>query len=98
MKRTTMKRATSRLLCLLLLAALTAGPAFARGPEPARPGKEARGFFSLLWRSLADLLPTLEKGRSTLDPNGAPETDGRGTIDPNGTPETDGLSTIDPNG
>lgn len=86
-----MKRATSRLLLLLLLATITAGPAFARGPEPARPEKEARGVFSLLWRSLAGLLPSLDKGRSTLDPNGAPvpettgsETDTRGTIDPNG--------------
>lgn len=91
MKRTTMKRATSRLLLLLLLAALTAGPAFARGPEPARPGKEARGVFSLLWRSLAGLLPSLDKTRGTLDPDGAPapeppggETDTRSTIDPNG--------------
>jgi hypothetical protein len=93
MKRTTMKRATSRLLILLLLAALTAGPAFARGPETARHGKEARGVLSLLWRSLAGLLPSLDldKTRSTIDPNGAPtpeppggETDGRSTLDPNG--------------
>lgn len=95
-----MKRATSRLLCLLLLAALTAGPAFARGPEPARTGPEARGVLSLLWRSLTGLLPSLDKTRSTLDPDGspAPETDGRSTLDPDGAPEADGVGTIDPNG
>ncbi|HSK80804.1 MAG TPA: hypothetical protein VLQ45_30405 [Thermoanaerobaculia bacterium] len=86
-----MKRATSRLLLLLLLAALTAGPAFARGPEPARSEKQARGVLSLLWRSLAGLLPSLDKTRGTLDPDGTPapettggETDTRSTIDPNG--------------
>ena len=86
-----MKQTASRLLALLLLAALTAAPALARGPEPARPGKEARGVLSLLWRSLAGLLPSLDKGLSTIDPNGAPapetpggETDGRSTLDPNG--------------
>lgn len=91
MKRTAMKRATSRLLLLLLLTSFTAAPALARGPEPARSGQEARGFLSLLWRSLADLLPALDKTRSTLDPDGAPapETNGGGT---------DGRSTLDPNG
>lgn len=91
MKRTTMKRTTSRLLFLLLLAALTAGPAFARVPEPARSRPEAQGVLSLLWRSLAGLLPSLDKTRSTIDPNGSPapetpggETDGRSTLDPNG--------------
>ncbi|HSK79939.1 MAG TPA: hypothetical protein VLQ45_26030 [Thermoanaerobaculia bacterium] len=106
-----MKRTASSLLALLLLAALTAAPAFARGPEPARQG---RGLLSSLWSSLLNVLPSLDKGRGTFDPNGSPApesgpadaTDGRAGMDPNGSPApesapadaTDGRASMDPNG
>jgi hypothetical protein len=84
---------------LLLAVALSAAPAFARGPQPV-PSTEVHGFLSSLWNALAGLLPMPTKGRGTIDPDGF--TDGRGTIDPNGAPPvqgaTDGQAGLDSHG
>jgi hypothetical protein len=81
---------------LLVAVVLSTAPVFAGGHEPARTVREVHGILASLWEALSGFLPALSKGRSTIDPNGAP-TDGRGTIDPNGA-TTDGRGTIDPDG
>jgi hypothetical protein len=84
-----------RVLILLLAAVLAATPVLAARREPAPAFRQAPGVFASLWQALERFLPPLAKGRSTIDPNGAPapssntvppggESDGRGTIDPNG--------------
>lgn len=106
------RRARFRAVALLAVVVLSAVPAFAGGRQAVR-STEVHGVFASLWQALSELLLT-PKGRSTIDPDGAPasaspsgtESDGRGTIDPNGTPTSaaptedlsDGRSTIDPNG
>jgi hypothetical protein len=87
------RRAWFRVPVVLLLLTLAAGPAFAAGKAPAR--SQQPGLVAWIWQALGQILPSLTKGRWTIDPNGTPATDGRGTLDPNGT---DGRGTIDPDG
>jgi hypothetical protein len=96
MRRSSRFRAST----LLLAVVLSAAPAFARRHQPVPPA-EVHGFLSSLWNVLGGLLPTLTKGRSTIDPNGG-LTDGRSTIDPDGAATapatTDGRAGLDPDG
>ena len=97
------RRARFRAVALLVVVALSAVPAFAKGRQTVR-STEVRGVFASLWQALSELLPILE-GRGGWDPDGV-LTKGRGTIDPDGTPTSvtptedpsDGRGTIDPNG
>lgn len=83
----------TRVSILLLAAVLLSSPAFALGGRTARLHTEP-GLFAALLQLLESLVPAepaIEKGRGTLDPNGATaegtpddEIEGRGTIDPNG--------------
>jgi len=96
-------RSRFRAFTLLVVVALAATPALAGGREMIRRSTEARSVFASLWHALSELLPlpgrgagdlngALLKGRSTIDPDGAPapaaptesESDGRSTIDPDG--------------
>lgn len=87
-----MRSFLARLTILLLAVVLLASPAFAAGKEP--------GLFASLWNLVLRFAPSLEKGRITIDPNGAPAPDeGRITIDPDGvTLDNEGRGTIDPDG
>lgn len=90
-----MKRTRLRLAALALILALTALPSFAgeRAPRPAK----ASSLLTWVWQALAQLVPALDEGRGTMDPNGdsptttqstpSPEddNDGRGTMDPDGS-------------
>jgi hypothetical protein len=89
-------RPLSRALVLLLAAVLLCSPAFALDGRAAR-GERGPDLFASLWRLFGSLMSVIEKGRSTIDPNGAaapspdPEentsdedSEGRWTIDPNG--------------
>lgn len=94
-----MKRAHLRLAVLALTLTLTALPAFA-GERSHRLAKNP-SLLTWAWQTLGRLVPVLDEGRGTIDPNGdGPTTtstspppeddnDGRGTMDPNGS---------DPNG
>jgi hypothetical protein len=81
-----------RVCVLLLLAALSVSPAMAAGRRTSEK-KESPGVVSLLWRALGKLIPTLEKSRGSMDPDGSPapaastsgnDSDSRGSMDPNG--------------
>lgn len=89
----------ARVTVLLLAAVLLASPVFAASPRAAL--KEP-GLFASLWRAVQWIMPSLDKGGITTDPNGAPAPDeGRSTIDPDGLTllaDNEGRSTIDPNG
>lgn len=94
------RRWLSRVLLLLLAALLLSPPAFAVG---GRTLEREPGLLAALWQFFESLVPVLEEGVGTLDPNGTPATsgtEGRGTIDPNGATAsgTEGVGTIDPDG
>jgi hypothetical protein len=99
------RRSRFRALTLLVVVALSATPALAGGREMIRRSMEARGVFASLWHALSAFLPLPGNGRGAGDPNGA-LLKGRSTIDPDGAPapgtptesESDGRGTIDPNG
>lgn len=87
------RTARFRALVLLLLVALTASPAVAAGPAPAKP--KAPAFVTWLWQALERLVPgIIAKGRDGMDPNGTPaptssaaptaDSDGRDGMDPDG--------------
>lgn len=90
------RRPLSRALVLLVAALLLCSPAFALDGRTAREegGPE---LFASVWRLLGSLVSVVEKGRWTIDPDGAAapspsseestpdgDSDGRSTIDPNG--------------
>ncbi|HYO11930.1 MAG TPA: hypothetical protein VE685_01900 [Thermoanaerobaculia bacterium] len=89
-------RPLSRALVLFLAAVLSCSPAFALDGRTAR-GERGPDLFASVWRLLGSLLSVVEKGRSTIDPDGAAapapnseestsddDSEGRWTIDPNG--------------
>lgn len=88
-----------RLTVLLLAAVLAASPAFAASP---RGTLEKPGLFASFRQLVLWLVPSLDKGRVTIDPNGAPAPDeGRSTVDPDGLTlpaDNEGRITINPNG
>ena len=87
-----MRRTRLRLSALALILTLTALPVFAAG-RPPLPTKTPK-LFAWFKQTLERLVPALNEGRSTIDPDGsdgtstspAPENenDGRWTIDPDG--------------
>ncbi len=89
------RRPRFRVLILLLAAVLAATPVLAARREPSSTFRQAPGIFLSLWQTLERFLPSLTKGRSTIDPDGAPAPNS-GTLPSGG--ESDGRSTIDPNG
>jgi hypothetical protein len=97
MNRTVLSRAA----VLLLAATILASPVFAAG---GRAPEREPGLFAAAWRLFARIIPTFQKSRQTIDPNGATaddDTEGRQTIDPNGATaddDTEGGWMIDPNG
>lgn len=94
-----MKRTRLRLATVALILTLSALPASA-GEQAPRTAK-VPSLLTWAWQTLARLVPALDEGRGTIDPDGGGSTptstsplpeddnDGRGTIDPNGS---------DPNG
>lgn len=83
------RRPRFRVLILLLAAVLAATPVLAARRDPTPAFRQAPGIFASLWQVLERFLPSLTKGRSTIDPNGstAPpesESDGRAGLDPDG--------------
>lgn len=82
-----------RTCVLLLLAVLMVSPAMAAGRKTSEK-RDAPGVISLLWRALGKLVPTLEKSRGSMDPDGSPaptsattsgnDGDSRGSMDPDG--------------
>lgn len=89
-------RPLSRALVLLVAALLLCSPAFALDGRTAR-GEREPDLFASVWRLLGSLVSVVEKGRSTIDPDGAAapspssvesapdgDSEGRGTIDPDG--------------
>ena len=99
-----MQRMLTRIVGLTLAVALAGSPVLAADNRGAAAGARHAGFLEWIGRALGGLVPVsvLEKGRSTIDPNGSPppapaSPDGTST---SGGAETDseGRSTIDPNG
>ena len=82
-----------RACVLLLLTVLLVSPAMAARRKMS-DRRDALGVISLLWRALGKLVPTLEKSRGSMDPDGTPapvstttpgnDGDSRGSMDPNG--------------
>lgn len=80
MNRTVLSRAA----VLLLAATLLASPVFAAG---GRAPEREPGLLAAAWQLLARIVPALQKGGWTIDPNGATaddDSEGRHTIDPDG--------------
>ena len=81
-----------RTCVLLLLAVLLVSPAMAAGRKTSE--KRESSVISLLWRALGKFVPTLEKSRGSMDPDGSPapastttpgnDGDSRGSMDPDG--------------
>lgn len=88
-----MPRTRLRLSTLALILTLTALPAFASG-RPSLPTK-APNLSAWIWQALTRLVPALDEGRSTIDPNGG---DGTTSTSPAPEDEGDGRWTIDPDG
>jgi len=86
-----MRIARARLCTVLLVFTLLAPPLLAAEGQILRATSE-RGFFALLSHALSGLLPWIEKGRASMDPNGSPEPETEGD------PATDGRASMDPNG
>jgi hypothetical protein len=93
----------SRVVVFLLAVVLVASPAMAAGGS-LRIDKEP-GVFAALWEFLGSLVPTIEKARGSMDPNGSPTTEARGSMDPDGQPASstaeddgDAHGTMDPDG
>jgi hypothetical protein len=88
-------RSLSRALVLLLAAVLSCSPSFALDGRAAR-GERGPDLFASVWRFFGSLVSVVEKGRSTIDPDGASpspsaeestsddDSEGRSTIDPDG--------------
>lgn len=92
-----MRRTRLHLSALALILTLTALPASASGHLPL-PTKTPN-LFSWFRQAFNRLVPALDEGRSTIDPDGGDvtstspppedENDGRWTIDPNGSDPKD---------
>lgn len=89
-------RLLSRALVLLLAAVLLCSPAFALDGRTAR-GERGPDLFASVWRLLGSIVSVIEKGRSTIDPNGvaAPSP---GPEESTSDDDSEGRSTIDPDG
>ncbi|HEX7181682.1 MAG TPA: hypothetical protein VF756_07555 [Thermoanaerobaculia bacterium] len=88
------RRAWLRGSVLLLLLTLAAPPASAGGLDPM---KEVRDVFAWIWQGLGGIVPAIDQGVSTIDPNGQP-TSGPAAPGDSANEEADGGWTIDPDG
>jgi hypothetical protein len=75
-----MRRRWAVFICLLLLVSLPLAAAPRDESKPAPAERQADGgFFGALWSLLGDLVPSFNKARSSMDP------DGGGTVPPGGS-------------